>query len=121
MKVAPRPLTSAELAVVRRLLDVGGIDDARYGEQLAALRVVGRCDCGCPTVDFALAGREEAPPSTSRPLVDTFGTTPEGQSIGLILWATPDELTGLETYSLGSEESYSLPRAEEIVAPQPQG
>jgi hypothetical protein len=51
---APRPLTSGERAVLGFLLDEDfeGVDQLRV--QAASAVVVGRCDCGCPTIDLGL-------------------------------------------------------------------
>jgi hypothetical protein len=47
-----RRLNPGELAIVSALLDLPHPDSARLRQQIPGLRVVGRCDCGCPTVDF---------------------------------------------------------------------
>jgi hypothetical protein len=54
VKIAPRPLTSDEHAVLDLLLsaDFDGATDLRA--QARDATVVGRCDCGCPTVDLAV-------------------------------------------------------------------
>jgi hypothetical protein len=54
VKIAPRPLTSDEHAVLDLLLsvDFDGATDLRTQARKAT--VVGRCDCGCPTVDLAV-------------------------------------------------------------------
>jgi hypothetical protein len=52
VKIAPRPLTSDEHAVLDLLLSANfdGATDLRA--QARDATVVGRCDCGCPTVDL---------------------------------------------------------------------
>jgi hypothetical protein len=60
------------------------------------LRVVGRCGCGCPSVDFELNG--QALPN--QPLVDATGRTADGIEVGVILWGRPDAVTGLEFYEM---------------------
>jgi hypothetical protein len=50
---APRPLTDRERSVLGFLLDsdFDGVDELRA--QSTSAFVVGRCDCGCPTIDSA--------------------------------------------------------------------
>ena len=54
VKIAPRPLISDEHAALDLLLsvDFDGATDLRA--QARDATVVGRCDCGCPTVDLAV-------------------------------------------------------------------
>ena len=58
----PRPLTSAERAMLGLILaqDFVGANQLRAQADVAV--VVGRCDCGCPTFDLAVpAGLPAAP------------------------------------------------------------
>ena len=52
MQFDPRPLNDDELAVLGLILarDFQGVEALR--EQAADVQVVGRCDCGCPSVDL---------------------------------------------------------------------
>ncbi len=57
MKVdPPRPLNDDERAVLSLLLQPEFSGVAELRRQVAALRVVWQCDCGCPTVNFQVAG-----------------------------------------------------------------
>jgi hypothetical protein len=47
-----RLLSHDEVAIVAALLDLPDPDGVRLRQQIADLRVVGACGCGCPTVDF---------------------------------------------------------------------
>jgi hypothetical protein len=47
-----RLLSHDEVAMVAALLDLPDPDDVRLRQRITDLRVVGRCGCGCPTVDF---------------------------------------------------------------------
>lgn len=58
MKLHPRGLTEDERAVLGRLLvaEFQGVDSLR--DQAIDVQVVGRCDCGCPSVDLEpISGR----------------------------------------------------------------
>ena len=75
------------------------------------LHVVGRCPCGCDTVDFA---HEETDQRVS-PLGDGVGTTPAGGRVGIIVWGTEQAITELEVYSLGAaDDDLRLPIPESI-------
>src|SRR5262247_3574660 len=70
-----RPLTDAEHALLRWLLtrgaEITGTDAkvaAAFLPQLGALQVVGRCACGCPTVDLVLGVPELAVPGVTTSL-----------------------------------------------------
>jgi hypothetical protein len=62
VEASPRPLNDDETAVLRFLLqpEFNGVEQLRA--QLAGLRVVGKCDCGCPTVDFEVDANAPASP-----------------------------------------------------------
>jgi hypothetical protein len=47
-----RLLSHDEVALVAALLGLSDPDGVRLRQQIADLRVVGTCGCGCPTVDF---------------------------------------------------------------------
>ncbi|WP_326836025.1 hypothetical protein VSH64_14070 [Amycolatopsis rhabdoformis] len=57
----PRPLTTRERATLDLLLspDFPGAEELR--SQVSSAVVVGRCDCGCPTIDFQVDAA--APPA----------------------------------------------------------
>src|SRR5262245_65613285 len=87
----PRPLTEGERALLEWLLTRGAeITGTEAGlassflMQLGALRVIGRCNCGCPSINFTLTARELAS-DVSATLADVEGCSPEGSSIGVIL------------------------------------
>jgi hypothetical protein len=53
MKIDPRPLAVHERAILDHLLSLEfeGVEQLR--RQAADATVVGRCDCGCPTIELA--------------------------------------------------------------------
>jgi hypothetical protein len=116
-----RPLTDAEHALLRWLLTRGaaitGTDAglaAAFLPQLGSVRVVGRCGCGCPTVDLALAAAELAVGGASATLADVEGRSPEGTEIGVILRAADGRLCELELYARDGRVPFSIPGAEEL-------
>lgn len=52
-----RPLTDAERATLGRLLESGPPRVAALRKQLPVTTVVGRCDCGCPSIYLRVNGR----------------------------------------------------------------
>jgi hypothetical protein len=117
-EVDRRALTAAEQAVVTGLLTLGSIPG--FGPQdVARLRVVAKCDCGCAGVDFETEPRpgdsSDSDFGTIKAgvLVDAFGVTESGVQVGIILWGTAAQITALEIYMLGRETS-ELPRPESL-------
>jgi hypothetical protein len=105
-----RQLTVAELALVQWLVENGGQNTKGYSSQIAGLKVVGRCACGCPTVDFAVGPNFERITGGSEILADVVGNTPEGIAVGVILHARQEQIAELEVYSLtGTEQHFGLP------------
>jgi hypothetical protein len=79
-------------------------------EQVATLAVLGRCECGCPSVDFAAEGQSGG----ASIVADAHGLSPEGPAVGVILWARDGRLSGLEVYDYEGAHPYSLPRPESL-------
>ncbi|HLF79112.1 MAG TPA: hypothetical protein VJB57_16650 [Dehalococcoidia bacterium] len=105
-----RELTSQERALLLWALDAKGGQE-RYLEQVESLRVIGGCDCGCPSIDFS---SDDDLNISSRIIVDFYGESPEGIPVGGILWAAGESLSSLEIYSLPDAEHYSLPSLDSL-------
>jgi hypothetical protein len=91
-----RPLSADEVAVVHWLLEnacTGG-GTAGDGEVASHLRVVGRCACGCGTIDFMEQGRGAG----AVIIADAMVRWPDGARAGVILWSRDGELSSLEVY-----------------------
>jgi hypothetical protein len=105
-----RTVREDEIRVISAALErarVGSIDDAVLS-LVSGLRVVGRCECGCASIDF------DSPPSDHNPtpIADGTGTTPHGGKVGVIVWGRSDAITGLEIYDLGAGQ-------DDLVLPTP--
>jgi hypothetical protein len=98
-----RPISPAEAAIVRWMVLNAPVRGSTVHLEpgVAALRVVGRCSCGCPSVDFASHG--QAPPA--RPIADAIGRTQDGVEVGVILWGRENVITGLEIYEFATRVS----------------
>jgi hypothetical protein len=71
----PRPLSGAERSIIGALLASGFPGSEELRSQVPRSVVVGRCDCGCPTVDI------EVPTAASRavPLTGSARAPVEGR------------------------------------------
>jgi hypothetical protein len=109
VEVSPRPLLPAERALVAGLLRHAGIPAREFLIDLDALRVLAQCECGCSSIDFV----PKAEPA-GEILVDAYGTTPQGQPVGLILWGSEHRIRRLEIYSLGNDPPFAVPSSDTI-------
>ena len=91
-----RPLSAREIEIVSWLLAHASRSLEHLASMPNTLRVVGRCDCGCPSVDFEVGG--QAPPNA--PLVEATGRTADGIYVGVVLWGRRDVVTGLEFHEM---------------------
>lgn len=110
-----RNLSSGERTLLQWLLMHGSSDASKYMSQIDSLRVVSKCGCGCPTVDFALqSGRKVGGSDIA---AEAGGKSPEGISVGVILLVRDDELSELEVYSTeGWDVPFSLPTPDSLEA-----
>src|ERR1017187_4400943 len=108
-----RPATQHEREIIRFLLEHGDPQYLPLASQIDSLRVVSKCTCGCPTVDFALEGNP--PLRKDSHLISDFGATVDDQPVGLLLFACNGSLSMLEVYSYaGSDKPFGLPKIESI-------
>jgi hypothetical protein len=110
-----RPLSGHERALLRWLLERGGEDARALLPQVDHARVVGRCACGCASVDLAVDGRPagDAPMVTVTP--DFFWTEPGGGLCGVLVFAKGGTLAGLEVWSVDGEATpTALPALDQL-------
>jgi hypothetical protein len=105
-------LNSAEQAVVVRLLQLARLETSSYASQVAELRVVSRCRCGCASIDFM-----HLRPAASI-LVDAYGFTSGHDTVGVLLWENQGHLSSLEIYSMWTD-SAALPVADSLTLDHP--
>lgn len=98
-----RKLTTKERTLIEWLIANGSSEAKAYAKQLQAVRVVGRCSCGCPTVDLAVGDDQKATTGPSTILADFLGVTPNGTEVGIILHARQGKLCELEIYPLAAD------------------
>lgn len=108
-----RSINDREIAVIRAALALATVGPTaqQLAPTVSSLRVIGRCGCGCDTVDF-----EKDPDERARPIADGTGTTSAGGAVGIIVWGTSTKITGLEIYDLGAGGSdLRLPEPSSIL------
>jgi hypothetical protein len=120
--IPPRPLEPDELRILTLLLaqDFAGADDLRA--QLPFVRVVGRCTCGCATVDLEVGHEGSAPavrchsPLPSEAQVRDMAGETAG---GILIFLEDGWLASLEIYAYGdpitawpADDRLSLSRVE---------
>jgi len=104
-----RTINADEIAVLTAATDRAAVVpiSADMRASIPSLVVVGRCSCGCASVDFE---RDEG--VKVAPIASGIGETPRGGQVGVIVWGTESRITGLEIYDLGAE-------ADDLVLPVP--
>jgi hypothetical protein len=108
---AQRLVTKDEQALVSWLVQHAG--RAAASPLLATvpdLRVVDRCDCGCPSLDFVREGMGAG----AQILADAEGTADDGLSFSVILWGRDQQISGLEIFSYDGGPWFPLPRPESL-------
>lgn len=96
--VEPRAITQQEVAAIREAFAVAPTEGISPPSEatLAELRVICRCPCGCASVGFVPEPVEMSLSITI--LADAEGRAPTGEALGLIVWGTPEQLTGIEVH-----------------------
>ena len=109
-----RPLTAEERALLEWLIANGTPEARDYAHQIPGLRVVGRCTCGCPTIDLALTS-DSHKKAASKIVADFEGATPEGLHVGVILHVREGEISELEVYPIDEATGpFGLPSPEAL-------
>ena len=107
-----RPLTENEHDLIEALLGAVRSGVGRYIGQLDSLEVIGGCGCGCPSINFAL--RSGNPDGRVQPLILADAESPEGVSVGVILWVRSGCLSGLEVHPWDGTVSFRLPHPDSL-------
>jgi hypothetical protein len=119
-----RPLCSEELELLRWVLEQGGEAARSFLPQLEGIRAVRWCDCGCPSIRLLTEpNTPKAELSIDKVICDVFGTTPENEKAGILLFQKEGRLDLMEIYSLdaglyGDTPEYGLPAIESLEFPE---
>lgn len=102
----PRLLTVPERTLVEWLLNHGTADALPHLSRLDELTVVDHCDCGCASIDFAVAGVEPADHRMTI-LSDYYWLDDNGYTGGVFVFTKSGQLAGLEVYSADGQSDLS--------------
>ena len=122
--VPSRELDSDETRVLNALLSLDFEEAEIVRQQLPSARVVGRCDCGCASVDLQVADGPRPAVTISSPIPpEATVFDGRGQPIGgVILFLNDGFLSMLEVYAFGQEPIREWPPSDrlqfEVQAPQ---
>jgi hypothetical protein len=110
-----RALTSHELELVGWLIEHSDADKGNFKSQLSELTVASKCECGCPTIDFAHNG--VAVIHKGERLIADYLATVKGMDVGVMLFESGGCLSTLEVYSLaGTKEAFGLPQIDSLFS-----
>lgn len=110
-----RRLSKEEQILLEWLIANGSLDAQQYASQIVDIIVVGRCTCGCPSIDLAVEESENRKTGASHLLADFEGKTPEGIDVGVILHAREGKISELEVYAIPEVKGpFSLPSIESL-------
>jgi len=106
-----RPISPDEAALVAWLLSHGSLEGDLSALQISVngLRVVARCTCGCPSVDFVSGGQRDP----AIPVAEGFGVTASGDVVAATLWQLGEVVSGLEVQGLEVQRC-TLPRLDSM-------
>jgi hypothetical protein len=109
--LAVRPISAEERAVLERAVRVAPAEGvaAPSLEQLDSLQVVGKCQCGCASVDF----RHLRSGQIAEVVADAIGDAPNGETVDVLVFALDGEFVGLEIVGYG-EAPAPLPIASTV-------
>jgi hypothetical protein len=109
----PRLLSPTERALIGRLLEHADRAHAPY-LALDQLRVTAHCECGCGSIRLVPSTAIAPTTERSHVLADAYGTVQGGHAVGLLLWGTDRQVTGLEIYSLAFDPPFELPAPDSV-------
>jgi hypothetical protein len=112
-----RPMTDEERTIAEYLLRHAGAPEAlAFVPQLDSARVIGRCSCGCPTIDLAIPPELRVADAPAERLLADASAKVAGKTVGAMMFQYEGLLTMLEVYRLEdfSEEPFGLPSVDTI-------
>jgi hypothetical protein len=103
-----RPITQAERQLVCWLLERSDSSHRHLASQLDSLNVVSKCNCGCPTVYFAVDG--DPPTRKGEAIISDYLGEVDEQEVGIMLFELSGKSSSLEVYSCaGHDKAFGLP------------
>jgi hypothetical protein len=109
-----RPLSPQERDLVRWLIEHSHIDAGHLLPQIDRMTVAGKCNCGCPTIYFALDG--ESVTRKGEQLISDWIAKVDGDLVGVMLFQTNGQISSMEVYSCaGTYKPFGLPAIDTIM------
>lgn len=110
-----RPLTTQEQLLIRWLLEHGETNAIDFLPQLLQARVIGRCSCGCASIDLAITGNNVLRGAPMDILSDYLWRDEQGHLFGAYVFAHEGLLAGLDLWSVdGQAMGERLPEIHEL-------
>jgi hypothetical protein len=91
-----RDLTNQEATLIRWLVEHAGPGCEPLLDQVENLKVVSKCNCGCPTVYFELHNTGNS--RKGEKLVSDWIAEMNGEMFGVMLFAVAGQISTLEVY-----------------------
>jgi len=108
-----RPLTTAERALVRWMLENGTAEAPEYLVQLELAEVTSwKCPCGCASFNFRIKGQPEAPPGVH--ILGNYLVGSGDNLSGAFIYSSAGMLSGIEVYGMAGDAPRVLPAPEEL-------
>ena len=103
-----RDISTHEATLVRWLVEHGEPGCDRLLDQIKDLKVVSKCTCGCPTIDFAL--QDDGNLSKRERLVSDWLAKMGDELFGVMLFEVGGQIRTLEVYCCsGRVKNFGLP------------
>lgn len=114
--VEPRPLERAEAELLVWLLKNGNPGADQLIDQVPNLEVVGKCGCGCASIDFAIRGKPRTKSGGLHILSDYQWKDSSENMFGVFAFSKENEIAGIEVWSIdGNETPSQLPNPKQLV------
>jgi len=97
-----RPLTEKERLITIWLLQHGNPEALTFLSDVERATVVRGCPCGCPSIDFAIAG-VLSKDGGIKVLSDYYWINDDDHTNGIFVYSISGQLAGLEVYSCDGE------------------
>ena len=108
-----RALTGEERDLIFWLLEHGERDSRSFLPQLAEATVIGRCPCGCVSIDLAVGGRIP-PDGAGMDILSDYVWREGDLPFGIFVFAHGGILAGLDVYSF-TDPVTKLPEIKQLT------
>lgn len=100
-----RPLTEEERAFLSWLLSEGGDRSRAYLSQLEKAHVIGRCVCGCPSINLSVGGVTHYGSTGMDTLCTYRWSSPQRHLFEVFVFACGGLLAGIDLWSVDGQST----------------